>query len=882
MKKFSKVYTALIVSGAMFGAESSFAQSTDVICSTPNGCDYGYLPEYLSGRAAEWVDVNNDSQRYDINGPLNVVVEPGLYKNVPRNENGNIEHDGVASRHLFGIWDTAEGRVNILRIRKGVVATLREDYAGSSILSVSNTKATIEKGVSFIVEKNYSQIHNDPNRNGDDGDNAIYARDNSEIETEADIILNNDSSTAIYNDGAEVYSNNHSIKMNGKDNLAYELYNKGKIQADNVTVIGDREGQTFLDIGTDNDNNTVKFIGSNLNVDLKNKLSAITLYSDISSSNLNLKDSSLNAEYGFLLFPFEDSKANIVSLDNTRINTRKALISINDENILPLMERDDEDFLPSNNYQLDLTVNNQSVLKGAIIINEQIENSNNGFINLTLNNSQWLFDKNSQLTNLSLNNGEIISQLNADKKFSHLTVSNLSGTGTFALNTDLASQQSDKIIVKGTDSGDFGLVVTDSGNEPQAENGKVTLVETQTGTAQFRLKDREYVDAGAYRYRLYKEGNDWVLSNRNGERGIKPEQPSKPVVEETPKPVAPVTPTIPSDNTTQTNTAGSDNGGNSPAEISNQSPVVNTGNTSSLPNQPAQNPNGLKALSERTNAKISLRQAQLHHLEQSLSGLHQRLGELKQGETSNVWARHLTSRSKLGAMNTASDSRTSGFKQDYYALQVGADTPLNEVFRLGAFVGTARSNVDFNGDYGSGKLNSQAVGLYGTFQFDNGLYMDNIAKYERLTSQGQATEKRRYNGYSLSSEVGRSYALGQGWTVTPQLQLAWSHLSAKADEDRLSALYARLGVRVAKTLDVKGWALQPYAEVNGISSKHRHSQVRVNQYVFDVASTRGRIETAFGITAGKGNHRVGIEAKTTQGKHLDQPFAVQANYRYSW
>ncbi|MBF0784877.1 autotransporter outer membrane beta-barrel domain-containing protein [Muribacter muris] len=547
--------------------------------------------------------------------------------------------------------------------------------------------------------------------------------------------------------------------------------------------------------------------------------------------------------------------------------------------------------------------------------------------------------------------------------FSILTLDNLSGQLNFEINTDLAHQKSDKIVVKGSDNGEFGLIVTDSGNEPQTENGKVTLVETQTGTAQFRLKDREYIDAGAFRYRLYKEDNDWVLSNRNGERVVTLTKPNEAESAQTDmsKPEADIQPTVstetrPNENTNNkehlvnqpsetltvpvenppkndvadlgdfenqpiespitsaisADNSSKDNVGNlaiQPTELPTTSdistgnlPKENTSSSSNVTHQPTESANnatpsvntpsitpqvpqvtgGLKELSARTNEGISLRQAQVLHLEQSLSGIHQRLGELKQGERSNVWVRNLNSRHKLGEMQVVPDSRTSGFTQDYHTLQVGADTALNDTLRLGAFAGTARSKIDFKGDYGSGKINSQTLGLYGTFQFNNGLYFDQIAKYERLTSQGQATAKRRYNGYTLSSEVGKVHTLGQGWTVTPQLQLAWSSLSAKENEDRLSAFYARMGVRVTKMLDLNGWTLQPYAEVNGITTKNRHSQVRVNQYVFDVASTRGRVETVLGINAAAGNHRFGVEATTTRGKHLDQPFAVQANYRYSW
>lgn len=196
-------------------------------------------------------------------------------------------------------------------------------------------------------------------------------------------------------------------------------------------------------------------------------------------------------------------------------------------------------------------------------------------------------------------------------------------------------------------------------------------------------------------------------------------------------------------------------------------------------------------------------------------------------------------------------------------------------------MGNARSNVNFEGEYGSGKVRGQAVGLYGTYLADNGFYMDNIVKYERLKADSATTGERKYNAYTLSSEIGRIHTLGS-WTITPQLQAAWTRLSAQDDEERLTALTARAGVRVGNQLQVGEWQLQPYAEVNGITTKTNSNAVQVNQYRFDVAESRGRIQTALGVNAALGQHRVGLEGSVANGKHLDQPYQVQAVYRYSW
>ena len=50
----------------------------------------------------------------------------------------------------------------------------------------------------------------------------------------------------------------------------------------------------------------------------------------------------------------------------------------------------------------------------------------------------------------------------------------------------------------------------------------------------------------------------------------------------------------------------------------------------------------------------------------------------------------------------------------------------------------------------------------------------------------------------------------------------------------------------------------------------------------DVASSRGRFESAVGLNAGFANHRFGLEVSRADGKNFDKPYAIQAIYHYSW
>lgn len=299
-----------------------------------------------------------------------------------------------------------------------------------------------------------------------------------------------------------------------------------------------------------------------------------------------------------------------------------------------------------------------------------------------------------------------------------------------------------------------------------------------------------------------------------------------------------------------------------------------TSNAPALPSTPL--------LSSLANAQVSLRQAQLLVVEDDLSGIHQRLGEVKNGEKGNVWVRNVNSRQKLAALSTGK-SETSGFKQNVHSLQVGADTAVTDNLRVGGFVGRSQANVDFNGHYGDGKVRSNSVGLYAAYLADNGIYVDNIVKYSRLHANSDHTEKRHYNAYTISSELGKRFSLANDWTITPQAQLAWTHISSQKNEDSLSSVYSRIGLRVAKGFALSnGWNLQPYAEVNAITSKNRSSKIHYKDGALDVASSRGRFESAVGLNAGFANHRFGLEVSRADGKNFDKPYAIQAVYRYQW
>ena len=842
-KIFNRTFKVSLVAMALGLVNSAWA--TDLTCSNSTGCQYSW------GASPNWTF--NKNQQTSISDAINVTITRGNYQNIAKTDVGTSTHGGkplASSDSLFGIFDLTD-RNNRITLKSGVNATLKEDYPSSSLLDISGAVATLEKGSKLIVEKNYAQIHNITDAYGDSSGNAAIESRDGKINTQADIEINNDGSSAIESQKTSVInSSNHSIKMNGKNDIAYALYGAEDIaNISNVQITGNQDMQFAFDIGTDDENAAQTVIANSLNVTLNNKSGLFTT-SDSGSQTITLTNSESNTGYGLLAFPLGEKQLVKINLENTTLNATQALISLNDKNF-PIEAEEGGDALDpkaAGVYHLNLTASKNSKLTGAILENPDSPVKNE--INLSMFNSQWSFNKSSTLNNLDANSSEIT--FTPTSEYKTLTIKdNLTGSSTFNINTNIAENKNDKIVVKGTAEGNHKIGVTNQG--ANIANGKVTLVETNGGNAAFSLTNpNNRVDLGAYQYFLTKEGNNWVLAN------------SKNAVTPTP-PVAPVTPSKPVVTPSK-------------PEVTPSTPVVTPSNPvvppAVLPSAPL--------LSDLANAQVSLRQAQLLLVEDDLSGIHQRLGEVKNGEKGNVWVRNVNSRQKLAALSTG-ESETSGFKQNVHSVQVGADAAVTDNLRVGGFVGRSQANVDFNGHYGDGKVRSNSVGLYAAYLADNDIYVDNIVKYSRLHANSDHTEKRHYNAYTISSELGKRFSLANDWTITPQAQIAWTHISSQGNEDSLSSVYSRIGLRVAKGFALSnGWNLQPYAEVNAITSKNRSSKIHYTNSALDVASSRGRFESAVGLNAGFANHRLGLEVSRADGKNFDKPYAIQAVYRYQW
>ncbi len=135
---------------------------------------------------------------------------------------------------------------------------------------------------------------------------------------------------------------------------------------------------------------------------------------------------------------------------------------------------------------------------------------------------------------------------------------------------------------------------------------------------------------------------------------------------------------------------------------------------------------------------------------------------------------------------------TTGVRQDVdiWRMQIGADMQVYEgerghlVAGLSAHYGDAGSQVE--SAFGKGKIQARGYGLGGTLTWygRNGFYVDAQLQANRfdsdLISRTLGVKEVAGNdgfGYALGLEAGRRVGLSDRWAVTPQAQLAYSHVT---------------------------------------------------------------------------------------------------------
>ncbi|MGH56150.1 autotransporter outer membrane beta-barrel domain-containing protein [Escherichia coli] len=172
-----------------------------------------------------------------------------------------------------------------------------------------------------------------------------------------------------------------------------------------------------------------------------------------------------------------------------------------------------------------LTLDNSTILTGRII------GDRTGVGDVVIKGSSvWHLESDSTVSTLTMDNGTVdflpspTTSLKPDFQAVSLSLGSLSGSGTFRMNTDIASHTGDMLKVAGNASGNFLLDIQNTGREPVSVGIPLRVVQTGGGNADFTLKGGK-VDYGTWEYYLNKENTDWYLQANSGQQGTEnPEQ----------------------------------------------------------------------------------------------------------------------------------------------------------------------------------------------------------------------------------------------------------------------------------------------------------------------------------------------------------------------
>lgn len=452
--------------------------------------------------------------------------------------------------------------------------------------------------------------------------------------------------------------------------------------------------------------------------------------------------------------------------------------------------------------------------------------------------------------------------------------------GLLFLDTVLGSDgsASDKLVISGgTATGSTGIEIVNAGGAGGLTVADGILVVEAIGGATtggaFALASR--VAAGAYEYLLFKgdaagAGENWYLRSTMsstspepapGPSPIEPNPQPAPVDPETapPPPTSeippvvipgegdpvtpptdPTPPVLPTDPEPEAPPAPPVTGEPTPPPLT-ETPqlVVNPAAVMPLPN-PERLEGGAMPLFRGEVPTYAVISPLAHYLAMSTLGtFHERRGEQPEvqgaGQMPAAWGRVFGQSVDMSWTGTL----TPSFDGTLFGMQAGLDiygweTDGGHHDRIGLFVGHTRISGDVKSptvagpvaDFGDINANSTSLGASWTHIGPSGWYLDGVLMGTWFggdaTSSGGEKLDVGGTGVTASLEGGYPIALTPEWTLEPQGQLVWQHLSLDDQADSFSTvsfnsddvLTGRLGVRLQGLFQTEAATLKPYLKAN--------------------------------------------------------------------
>ncbi|EEX50061.1 autotransporter outer membrane beta-barrel domain-containing protein [Pasteurella dagmatis] len=268
-----------------------------------------------------------------------------------------------------------------------------------------------------------------------------------------------------------------------------------------------------------------------------------------------------------------------------------------------------------------------------------------------------------------------------------------------------------------------------------------------------------------------------------------------------------------------------------------------------------------------------------------------RLGATKIEHKDRLWTRMFYNRHKNGLIN--SDIKTTS---NSYGLQIGydfGDVIFNDKqWKYGTYINlgmdNARSQSASDDEQAKSKLKGYGAGLYASLEHSN-WYVDSWLGYNHFKTRVTSPESRinySMNAFQTSIEAGYQYILPHNWTLQPQFQIIYSHLSKPSfSEYKLDGrknLTTRMGVRLSTppTLFAGG---SPFIELNWLHNKNR-TGVSTDGENFYVAGNRDLKEVKIGLDSMKLGTNISLWGSFThrfgKDRYRDNSVSLGISYKF--
>lgn len=283
----------------------------------------------------------------------------------------------------------------------------------------------------------------------------------------------------------------------------------------------------------------------------------------------------------------------------------------------------------------------------------------------------------------------------------------------------------------------------------------------------------------------------------------------------------------------------------------------------------------------------------LHIWRNEIDDMHRRLGELRDSsaDANGLWTRVYNGKASFGGQDITNK---------YTAFQFGYDHQVRPGFWLGGALSYTYGDNEF--DHGDGDSNMLAFTGYGSWLWDNGIYLDVTGKIGRMknsfdiaVSDVRSSGDYHTNAVSVSAELGWRFYPIDNVFIQPELEMWYGHVfdvqyetstGVNVDQDSAESLVGRAGVKLGikcpnnrGSAFIKASVLHDWQgdadfrfEKNGTSSRTLTEELGGTWYEYGIGADLNATDQL----------HFWAELERGDGGEVDTDYRATIGMRYSW